>query len=138
MKKKLLRTIPIGLLAAALLSTAAFAFTEANKYIQTTSVTIGAKNGTVTVDCTVTATDIYPDVGVDELYIYQVGKSTPVATYTYTSRPSLMGHNKASHSASVSYDGSPNEKYYAEVSFYAGQMRVAGGGHTMTSGIVPK
>ena len=138
MKKKLLRTISFCLLAAALLSTAAFAFTEANKYIQTTYVSIGAKNGVVTVAATVTATDAYPDVGIDELNIYQVGKASPVATYTYISRPSLMGHNTSSHSASVTYNGSSSEKYYAEVHFYAGQMHVAGGGHTMTSGIVPK
>lgn len=137
MKKKLLRTISFCLLAAALLSIAAFAFTEANKYIASTVVSIGANNGVVTVVATVTATDIYPDVGIDALDIYQVGKATPVATYTYTSRPSLMGHNTGSHTATVTYNGSPNERYYAEVGFYAGQMRVAGGGHTMTSKVAP-
>lgn len=137
MKKKLLRTIAFCLLAAALLSTAAFATVDANPYIGSTNVSIGAKNGVVTVASTITATDIYPDVGIRTLYIYQVGEATPVATFTYTTHPSLMGHNTGSHSASVSYNGSASEKYYAEVHFYAGQMGVGGGGHTMNSAIVP-
>lgn len=35
------------------------------------------------------------------------------------------------------HNGSSSESYYAKVSFYAGQMGVAGGGHTMTPVIVP-
>lgn len=138
MKKKILRAISFCLLTAALLSTAAFAAMDANKYILGTNVSIGMDaKGVVEVDCTVTATDSYPDVGIDELKIYQVGKTDPVATYTYTSRPSLMGHNKVSHSAAVTYNGKTTNQYYAKVSFYAGQIGVAGGGHTMTSKVVP-
>lgn len=137
MKKKLLRTISFCLLAAALLSTSVFASMDANHYIGSTNVSIGAKNGVVTVVGTVTATNSYPDVGINWIEIYQVGKSTPVATYTYTSRPSLMGHNTGSHTATVTYNGSSSERYYAKVGFYAGQMGVAGGGHTMNSVIVP-
>lgn len=137
MKKKMLRAISFCLLAATLLSTAASASMDASHYIGSTNVSIGAKNGVVQIDCTVTATDNYPDVGIDFLYIYQVGESSPVKTYTYTTRPSLMGHNKFTHTASVTYTGSATEKYYAVVSFYAGQIGVAGGGHTMTSKMVP-
>lgn len=111
---------------------------DANKYILATNVSIGMDaKGVVEVDCTVTATGIYDDVGIDELKIYQVGKTEPVATYTYTSRPSLMGHNTSSYTAAVTYQGKTTNQYYAKVSFYAGQIGVAGGGHTMTSKVVP-
>ena len=126
------------MLAAALLSTAVLAAVETNQYIWKTTVSIGVDDyGVVTVASGVTATDIYPDVGIERVEIYRVGKTSPEGTYSYTSRPSLMAHNTVSHTATVTHNGSPGASYYAKVSFYAGQMGVAGGSHTTNSAIVP-
>lgn len=140
MKKKLLRSIFICLLAVAVLGTAAFAATEASEYILKTAVGIGCLgNGVIVVNCTVTATDIYDDVGVEWIKIYQEGNPTPVFSH-YFSDPGysyLMGHDDFSYTTTVTYQGTIGENYYAKVCFYAGEYGVAGDGYTMGSAITP-
>lgn len=135
-KNKLLRSIFVFLLAVAMLSTSAFASMDANQYILRTTVSIGCQgNGVIEVDCTVTATDIYPDVGIKYIKIYQEGNSTPVFTRYYSSSgySYLMGHNTGSHTAVVTYQGTIGVRYYAKVTFYAGSLSGSGGSHTMNS-----
>lgn len=140
MKKKiLLRSIFVCLLAVAMLSTSAFASTQANQYILATNVSIGCQgNGVIAVACTVTATDIYPDVGVHCIQIYKEGGTTPVFTRYYSSSgySYLMGHNTFSHTAVVTYQGTIGQRYYAKVTFYAGTIGVAGGTYSMNSAYV--
>lgn len=138
MRKKLLRAIFICLLAVAMLGTVAFATTEASEYILITAIGIGCKgNGVIVVNCTVTATDIYDDVGVEWIKIYQEGNPTPVFSH-YFSDPGysdLMGHDDVSYTTTVTYQGTIGENYYAKVGFFAGEYGVAGDVHSMGSAI---
>ena len=140
MKKKIVRSISLCLLAAALLGTAAFAAMDASKYIQTTTVSAGIIDGKVTAACTVTATGSYDDVGIQWIEFHKAdGTLVEKHKYTDPGYSYLMDHDTAGHTAVVTGPtAEPNQKYYATVSFYAGQIGVAGGGYTMDSGIVPK
>ena len=137
MKKKILRYISACLLAVAILSTVAFAAMEASKYIQTTVVGVTTKaNGVIEFDCTITATDIYPDVGVRWLKIYEDG--THVATYDYEDPgySYMMGHDDFSYTATVTHQGTVGKEYHATVCFFVGDEYSGGDGHTQGSAIV--
>ena len=138
MKKRILPFISVCFLVAALLNTGAFASVDASKYILITNVTIVEKTGgLIEVDCTVTATGIYSDVGVEYIDFYEMGNSKPIASY-YFKDPGwskLMGHGTSSHTVAVTYTCTPGVQYYADVGFYAGAYGVAGHGYSMTSAI---
>lgn len=138
MKKKILTCVSVCLLAAALLSTAVFASMDASKYIWATNVSVVEKaGGVIEVDCTVTATNAYPDVGIEYIDFYEYGKTKPLASYYFKDDDwkELMGHNTSSYTAAITYNCTPGVQYYADVGFYAGTYGVAGGAYSMRSAI---
>lgn len=139
MKKRILSFVSVCLFAVTLLSTVAFASMDASQYIWITNVTMVEKTGgVIEADCTVTATDIYPDVGVEYIDFYEYGNPKPVASYYFKDSgwSKLMGHDTFSHTVAVTYKGTPGIRYYVDVGFYAGTYGVAGGAYSMTSAIV--
>lgn len=122
MKKRIYKTTLFILIVAVILSTTAFAVeSRASDYIRSTEPEISASNGKVTVDFSIYATGVMSSVGAKKIVIY-TSTGTPVKTYSYTNTnySYLMASNKLSHSASVTYDGTPGTSYYAEITFYAG------------------
>ena len=144
--KKTLKSFSICLLIIAMISTTAFAAApgdpvdpQANSYIWKTTVGIAALGGgKIEVDFSVTAAGKkMPDIGATRVTIYnESGKSVAIYRYTDPGYKYMMGHNSSTHTASVFYQGVSGQRYYAIVTFYAGEMGVAGGGHTHISTII--
>lgn len=143
--KKFLKSFSICLVIIAMISTTAFAAApndsaapQANSYIAKTTVGIVAMGGgKIEVDFAVTATRPMPDVGATRVTIYKEG-GTIVATYRYTDPgyAYMMGHNSGNHVASVTYQGVSGQRYYAIVTFYAGNLNGSGGGASLGSAII--
>lgn len=108
---------------------------QSNSYIWTTTVGIvPLGNGKIEVDFAVTATGKMPDVGATHVQIFnESGKCLKIYRYTDLGYEYMIGHNRVSQTASVTYQGVSGQRYYAIVSFYAGEMGVAGGGHSTVS-----
>ena len=144
--KKTLKSFSICLLIIAMISTTTFAAApnepadpQANSYILETTVGIAALgNGKIEVDFSVTGTGKpMHDIGATRVTIYnESGKSVAIYRYTDSGYAYMIGHNKFSHTAGVTYQGVSGQRYYAIVSFYAGQMGVAGGGDSLISNII--
>lgn len=145
--KKVLKSLSICLIIAAMLTGAALAAApaepdrpQASKYISGTSTAVKALgDGKVRFSFSITATDAMKDVGASYVDIYEVGNdSSPVKTCYFKSSAYdyIMGHNTCSHSAGVTYFGEKGHEYYANVTFYAGQYGVAGDLHIMGTAIV--
>ena len=143
--KKFLKSFSICLIIITMISTTAFAAApndpvdpQSNSYIWTTTVGIAALgSGKIEVDFSVTATGLMPDVGATRVAIYKAD-GTRVASYWYTDSGYgyMIGHNRVSQTASVTYQGVSGQRYYANVTFYAGNLNGAGGGHAMTTNII--
>lgn len=139
MKQKIVRYISVCLVVAALLSTVAFAAKDASEYIWATNVSmVTSTKGVIEADCTVTATDIYDDVGIKWIEFHKANGDLVGQRHWYTDPgySDLMGSNRGSYSVAVTCPAVSGERYYAKVCFYAGTLGVAGDGHTMTSVIV--
>lgn len=146
--KKVLKSVSICFIIAAMLTAGAFAAVpaepdrpQASKYISGTTTAIGALGGgKIEVDFAITATKPMKDVGALQVDFYEVGsqKDTRVASYHYTNAGYgyLMDHNSSTHLASVTYNGTSGKKYYANVKFFAGERGVAGDIYTMPTIIV--
>lgn len=144
--KKVLKSVSICYIIAAMLTAGAFAAApadpiqpQASKYIfQTTTAVVALSGGELEFDLDIAATGKMKDVGVLQINIYEVGVSDPVASHYYTDPgyEDMMGHNTISHTAEVFYTGKPGRQYYASVRFYAGENGVAGGVHVMGTAIV--
>ena len=140
--KKVINSISICFIVVFMLSTMTFAAApndsgdpQANSYIAKTTVGIAALgNGKIEIDFSVTATGRKTDVGATRVAIYKEG-GTCVASYWYTDPGYgyMMGHNTPKHTASVFYQGVTGQRYYAIVSFYAGDLNGAGGGDSLRS-----
>lgn len=143
--KRIIKTFSICLIMIAMVSTTAFAAApsdpvdpQANSYIFKTTVGIVPMGGgKIEIDFSVTAMGKMTDVGATRVAIYKEG-GTRVAEYWYTDPgyAYMMGHNRVSQTASVTYQGVSRQRYYAIVSFYAGEMGVAGGGASLGSAII--
>lgn len=144
--KKVLKSVSICFIIAAMLTAGAFAAVpvgpdqpQASKYISGTSTVGGALgNGQVRFSFSITATGRMKDVGALKVNIYEVGVTKPVWSHYYTDSGYgyMMGHNTASHTFGVTYSGQSGHQYYANVQFYAGENGVAGGTYTMGSAII--
>ena len=134
--RKLFKSFSICLIIIAMINTTAFAAApndpvdpQANSYIAKTTVGIAPLgNGKIEIDFAVTATNLMPDVGATRVTIYREG-GTIVATYIYTDPGYgyMMGHNRVSQTATVTYQGVSRQRYYAIVSFYSGNLNGSGG-----------
>lgn len=137
--KKVLKSVSICFIVAAMMTAGAFAMVpsgpdkpQASEYIaQTTTAARAMGNGQVRFTFNITATSSpMKDVGALQVDIYEVGskEDTRVEThyYTWSGDEHLMGHNTGSHLSSVTYDGVKDHKYYAYVTFFAGEHGVAG------------
>lgn len=140
--KKLVKSFSICFVIIVMFSTTAFAAApndpvdpQSNSYIWTTTVGIAPLgNGKIEVDFSVTATRPMPDVGATRVTIYnESGKSVAIYRYTDLGYGYMMDHNSGKHTASVTYQGVSGQRYYAIVSFYAGNLNGSGGGHSMVS-----
>lgn len=136
--KKLLKSFSICLIIIAMVSTTAYAAPpgdsadpQANSYIWKTTVGIvSLGNGKIEVDFSVTGTGKpMPDIGATRVTIYnESGQKMAIYRYTDPGYEYMIGHNKFSHTASVFYQGVSGQRYYAIVSFYAGDLNGSGGG----------
>lgn len=140
--KKFFKSFFICLIIIAMISTTVFAAApndpvdpQSNSYIAKTTVGIVALGGgKIEIDFSVTAMGLMPDVGATRVTIYKEG-GTIVATYIYTDPgySYMIGHNRVSQTASVTYQGVSGQRYYAIVTFYAGNLNGSGGGHATLS-----
>ena len=143
--KKFMKSFSICLIIITIISTTAFAAApnnpvdpQSNSYIWTTTVGIvPLGSGKIEVDFSVTATGKMIDVGATRVAIYKEG-GTRVAEYWYTDPgyEYMIGHNRVSQTAGVTYQGTSGQRYYATVSFFAGTLGGSGGGHFMISNII--
>ena len=134
--KKAIRSFCICFIIIAMISTTAFAAAplepdspQKNSYIFKTTVGIAALGGgEIEVDFSVTAMGKMTDVGATHVQIFnENGKCVKIYTHTDPGYSYMMGHNKYSHTASVFYQGVSGQRYYAIVTFYAGDLNGAGG-----------
>lgn len=85
-------------------------------------------------DFSVTAMGKMTDVGATHVQIYnESGKCVKIYRYSDPGYEYMIGHNRVSQTASVIYQGVSGQRYYAIVSFCAGEMGVAGGGASLRS-----
>lgn len=135
--KKVLKSVSICFIVAAMLTGGAFALApakpdrpQASEYIlETTTGIIYLGGGKISVDYDITATRKMNDVGALRVDIYEVGVTKPVWSHHYEDLGYgyLMGHDTGSYSRSVTYDKAESGRtYYAYVTFYAGEHGVAG------------
>lgn len=144
--KKILKSFSICLIIIAMITATAFAAApndsaapQANSYIFKTTVGIAPLgNGKIEVDFSVTANGKpMPDLGATRVTIYnESGNSVAIYRYTDLGYGYMIGHNKFSHTASVFYQGVSGQRYYAIVTFYAGNLNGSGGGHATISTII--
>lgn len=145
--KKILKSVSICLIIAAILTGGAFAAApvepdhpQASEYISGTSTAAGALgNGKVRFTFSITATRPMKDVGATQVDVFEVGNdSNPVLSCHHTSSAYdyIMGHNTGKHVAGVTYYGQAGKQYYAKVRFFAGEYGVAGDVYTMGTAIV--
>ena len=112
---------------------------QANSYIWKTTVGIIALGGgKIEVDFSVTAAGKpMPDIGATHVQIYtENGKCVKTYTYTNSGYGYMIGHNKFSHTAGVTYQGVSGQRYYAVVTFFAGTLGGSGGGDSLISNII--
>ena len=139
--KKVLKTVSICFIVAAMLTAGAFAAApvkpdqpQASEYILHTSTAIVALGGgKIEIDYDITATDEMKDVGALQVDIYEVGTGIVWSHhYEDLGYGYLMGHNTGSYSRSVTYDKAKSKcTYYAIMKFFAGEHGVAGDIHVM-------
>ena len=144
--KKFIKSFAICFIIVAMVSTTAFAAApgepdspQKNSYIWSTTVGIvPLGSGKIEVDFSVTATGKrMPDIGATHVQIYTAnGKCVKTYTYTDSGYGYMMGHNDYTHTATVTYQGISGQRYYAIVTFYAGDLNGSGGGHSHISTIV--
>lgn len=143
--KKFIKSFSICLIIIAMISTTVFAAApndpvdpQSNSYVFKTTVGIAPLgNGKIEIDFSVTATGKMPDVGATWVTIYnESGKSVANYRYTDPGYAYMIGHNSAKHTASVFYQGVSGQRYYAIVTFYAGNLNGSGGGHSMESALI--
>lgn len=144
--KKVLKSVSICLIIAAMLTAGAFAAVpgepnkpQASEYISGTTTAIGAMGGgKIEVDFSITATGRMKDVGALWVDIYEVGVTDPVWSHYYTDSGCgfMMAHNTGSHTFDVTYSGIPGNQYYAQVQFFAGERGVAGDVYNMGTAII--
>lgn len=134
--KKTIKSFSICLIIIAMISSTAFAAApgepdnpQKNSYIALTTVGIVALgDGEIEVDFAVTATGKMPDVGAMFVDIYnESGKCVKTFWYTDPGYSYMIGHNKGMHVGSVFYQGVSGQRYYAIVTFYAGNLNGSGG-----------
>ena len=144
--KKVLKSVSICFIIAAMLTSGAFAAVpsepdkpQASEYIfKTTTAMVALHGSKIELDFSITATRPMKDVGALQVNIYEVGVTDPVWSHHYTDSGYgyLMGHNTGKHTESVTYKGISGHQYYASVRFFAGERGVAGDVQVMGSAVV--
>ena len=124
MRKKTLRIFAVIFVLTMLLSTAAFAATNASAYIAATNAFITRDGNTVEVNFWIVGTDTMDQIGVKYIYLYEKNGNTWnwVKTFAYTNplySATMMDSSTAGHAAYVTYSGSASKSYYADCRFYA-------------------
>jgi hypothetical protein len=89
-----------------------------SQYISSTSASISANSGVITVSFNIIATGTMTSVGATKVQIKDSGGNT-VKTFYSSTTAGMMGYNRIIYSGSVSYSGTSGQKYYAVVSFKA-------------------
>ena len=144
--KKILKSFVICFIIIAMVSATAYAAApsdtvdpQANSYIWSTTVGIIALGGgKIEVDFSVTGTGKpMPDIGATHVQIFsENGKCVKIYRYTDPGYDYMIGHNKFSHTAGVTYQGVSGQRYYAIVTFFAGTLGGSGGGDSLGSAII--
>ena len=91
--------------------------------------------GDISVECTVSGTDIMDTIGVQKITVYKIlgadinaAKDEVVASYWYANTPGMMTTDDFAYGYSVRLKAEPGQRYYAVVIFYA---TLNGGGDNM-------
>lgn len=138
MKKKLLRTVALGLILVALLGTVAFASVQANPYISATAVVVdNPGKGVIDVAFTINGTGTMKDIGALRVDLYNKdGSWYDKHEYTDKGYGYMMTTDDYSHGGIVSFDCEKGNTYYAVVNYYAGDLNGSGGGTMMKSSLI--
>ena len=143
--KNILKSFTVCLIIIAMINSTAYAAApsntvdpQSNSYVWKTTVGIvPLGSGKIEVDFSVTAMNKMPDVGATRVTIYnESGKSVAIYRYTDPGYGYMIGHNRVSQTASVTYQGVPGQRYYAIVTFFAGTLEGSGGGASLISTII--
>lgn len=132
--KKRMQFFALVILFSLILSTVAFAAMNSSDYIDTTSAHITRNGNTVTVNFYVVGVGIMNEIGVKNIYLYELNGSSwsLVKTFNYLDplyAATMMQSNTHTKNGSVSYSGSAGKQYFASCWFYAEKD---GGSDTIT------
>ena len=124
MRKKTLRIFAFIIVLTMLLSTVAFAATNASAYIAATNAFITRDGNTIEVNFWIVGTGTMDQIGVKYIYLYEKTGNTWywVKTFAYTDplyATTLMGSSTHYKAGYVTYSGSASKSYYADCRFYA-------------------
>lgn len=124
MRKKKFRIFVFIIVLTMLLSTVAFAGTNASAYIAATNAFITRDGNTVEVNFWIVGTDTMDQIGVKHIYLYEKNGNTWnwVKTFAYSDplySATLMDSSTYAHGGYVTYSGSAAKSYYADCRFYA-------------------
>lgn len=123
MRKNTIRIIALIIVLTMLLSTVAFAATNASAYIAATNAFITRDGNTVKVNFWIVGTSTMDKIGVKYIYLYEKTGNTWywVKTFSYTDSlyANMMDTNTGAHAGYVTYSGSASKNYYADCRFYA-------------------
>lgn len=125
--KRCVKYLALVIMVVSILCTSVSAAVYTNEYISMGGAYIhrwGA--GDISVECTVTGTDIMDTLGVHKITVYKVigetpnaGKDTVVASYWYENYPDMMTTDEFLYGYSVRLNVEAGQRYYAVVVFYA-------------------
>lgn len=127
MKKRLARLVALFLIfALTICPMTAFAAAgdpgvspQASNYINSTYAQITNKSGTITVGFSIAGTGYMTRIGATQIQVKN-SSGAVVKTFHYSTTDGMMASGAYTHSGSVSFQGSASGKYYAVVSFRAG------------------
>ena len=91
---------------------------RASNYISSTYASTTNTNGRVKVYIQIVGTGTMNSIGAAQIKIKD-STGTVQKTFNYKTTPGMMSYGSAAHMGSVYYDGSPNTRYYAVVTFQA-------------------
>lgn len=134
--KKCLKTILLLIVVLSVLCTSVSAALYTNEYISSVSAYIHKwASGDISVECTVTGTDIMDTIGAKMVLVYKAlgaeknaGSDELVAKYWYEDYPSMMTSDDYVYHQSIRLKVESGQRYYAVVVFYA---TLDGGGDIM-------
>ena len=88
----------------------------ASNIIKSTTAAVGSSGGSVSATCKITALSIVDEIGITDMYLYEEQGSTWVKV---KSLKSSSKNDAITHSATLTYTGTPGRRYKCEGTAYA-------------------